>query len=485
MSRRGFLRLGALAAGGAVLAACQPAAKPEEKPAEEKPAEKAAATPMPEQKEATLVWLVRANPRENHWEEEVVIPAFKEKHPNITIDLMIVTTSSGADWVAKVMSLYAAGTPADLHNGIVGTFIQLYAEDKVLELTPYIEEDGFDLEPFGSLVKDPDMCRSGKQMAMPILTTAACPMFYNMDLFDEAGLDYPPTDWNDKSWTWDKVVELGTKLTKDYGTADAVYGFDGGGQFHQWAYVFGGDCWKADWYEKAGVVEEAFDDTDAAIDGCQFWQDLIYKYKITPTPSDSSAISQLGNPFKTGRLAMNWTGGWGYWNYSDVEEFSWGVAPTPWAVSNKCVNWTDCVLSPKEGKNPKESWELIKYLTSQEGQIDYAKDTGTPPTRIDAVDPWIESMVATKLGLDATQFKEVAWGFGDKYMDNWAHYVIRAGEYQQIQNQHRDMLLNNELTAEELVATVKPKMDEVAQNVYNEYKDTPLGKDSLCAPVVK
>ena len=206
MSRRGFLRLGALAAGGAVLAACQPAAKPEEKPAEEKPAEKSAETPMPEQEEATLVWLVRANPRENHWEEEVAIPAFEEKYPNITIDLMIITTSSGADWVAKVMSLYAAGTPADLHNGIVGTFIQLYAEDKVLELTPYIEEDGFDLEPFGSLVKDPDMCRSGKQMAMPILTTAACPMFYNMDLFDEAGLDYPPTDWKDESWTWDKVV---------------------------------------------------------------------------------------------------------------------------------------------------------------------------------------------------------------------------------------------------------------------------------------
>ena len=441
---------------------------------------------MPEvAEEVELMWLVRANPRENPWEEDVAIPAFEGMYPNVKVNLVIVASTSGADWVAKVMSLFAGGTPPDAFNGTVGTFIQLYAEEKVLELTPYIDADGFDLEPFGPLIKDPDMCRSGKQMAMPILTTAGCPVFYNMDLLDEAGLEHPPTDWKDESWTWDKVLEYGAKLTKGYGTADAVYGVSGAGQYHQFAYVWGTDCWKKEWYERAGVVEEAFEITDEFLDSMQFWQDAIYKYQVWPTPSDASAIGQLGNPFKTGRLAMSWEGGWGYWNYSEIEEFNWGVAPTPWGASNKCVNWTDCVLSAKEGKNNQEAWNLIKYVTSKDGQIAYAQAAGTPPTREDAIDPWVEYMVSTKCGLTEAQFKEVALGYRDNYMDNWAHYIIKAGEYQQIQTQYRDLLLNNEQTPAELFPTVKEKMDEVAKKVYDEYKDSPLGEDSLCAPITR
>jgi len=200
LSRRDFLRMAGIAAGGTLLAACQPKATeapaeaPAEKPKEEEP------TPVPEKaEEVELVWLVRANERENKWEEDVAVPAFEEMYPNVKVNLTITAVPSGSDWVAKVMSMYAAGTPPDAHNGIVGTFIQLYAEEKVLDLTPYIDADAFDMAPFGALAKDPDMCRSGKQMAMPILTTAGCPVFYNMDLFDEAGLDYPPTDWKDES----------------------------------------------------------------------------------------------------------------------------------------------------------------------------------------------------------------------------------------------------------------------------------------------
>src|SRR5207237_570471 len=80
-----------------------------------------------------------------------------------------------ANWNAKVMSMYAGGTPPDVHNGIVGTFIQLYAQDKVKELSPYIASDKVDLAPFGKLAKDPDMCRNGKQWCLPILTTLAQP----------------------------------------------------------------------------------------------------------------------------------------------------------------------------------------------------------------------------------------------------------------------------------------------------------------------
>ncbi|NOZ26810.1 MAG: extracellular solute-binding protein [Chloroflexi bacterium] len=474
LTRRDFLRLTAITTGGLLAAACQPpAAAPPAAEEKAKPEEK-----PPVEEKIELTWLVRSHPVENPWEENVVIPAFQERYPNVTIKLV---TTPDPQWTAKVMSMYAGGTPPDVHNGVRGTFIQLYAQEKVLELTPLIEADGFDLEPFGPLAKDPDMCRGGKQWALPILTTFGCPIFYNMDLFDEAGLEYPPTDWQDKSWNWDKVLELALKLTKNYGTAEAVYGINGGNQFHQWAYAWGGDCWTKEWYER-GIAERAFVASQETVDGLTFRYKLIYEYKVMPTPSDAQAIAQLGNPFKTGRVAMSWEGGWGYWNYFDITAFRWAVAPSPWGVSNKCVNWTDPVLAAKESKHPDMAWNLIKYLTSQEGQSEYVKVTHTPPTRVDALDPWLDFLTPLA-GLDRDQLKQVALGYRENYQDNWAHYVINAREFQIIQRQEGDVMWGGEKTPAEHLPVVEEKMNKAAQKAYEEFKNTRLMTDTLCQPI--
>ena len=39
-------------------------------------------------------------------------------------------------------------------------------------------------------------------------------MFYNKDMFDAAGIDYPPTS-ADEAWTWDEFVEVAKQLTLD------------------------------------------------------------------------------------------------------------------------------------------------------------------------------------------------------------------------------------------------------------------------------
>ncbi len=37
---------------------------------------------------------------------------------------------------------------------------------------------------------------------IPILSMGSF-LYYNRDLFDEAGVAYPPTDWNDESWNYE------------------------------------------------------------------------------------------------------------------------------------------------------------------------------------------------------------------------------------------------------------------------------------------
>jgi ABC-type glycerol-3-phosphate transport system substrate-binding protein len=209
---------------------------------------------------------------------------------------------------------------------------------------------------------------------------------------------------------------------------------------------------------------------------------MIHKHNVMPTPSDASALSQLGNMFKTGRLAIEWTGGWGYWNYFDITAFKWGVAPSPWQESNRCVNWTDCVLAAKDGVSPKMQWELIKYLTSQAGQAKYSEVTHTPPTREDAIDPWLDFLTPL-VALDRDQLKQVALGYRDSYQDNWAHYVINAREYQVIQNQEGDMIWQGEVTPAEKMPEIAEKMNEVGAKTFAEFKDTRLMSDKLCKPI--
>ena len=85
----------------------------------------------------------------------------------------------------------------------------------VADLTPYIERDSFDLTDFEESVLDIYEV-DGKVMGLPILTTGSF-VFYNKDWFDAAGVEYPPTNWDDPTWTWDAFVEKCAALTSGEG----------------------------------------------------------------------------------------------------------------------------------------------------------------------------------------------------------------------------------------------------------------------------
>lgn len=459
LSRRRFLT----AAGFAALAACRGGF---EQPRQDT---------VPQPASGTITWLQRAQPVEVEWAERIVLPRLRELAPNVTINL---TLESG-NWADKVFTLYAAGTPPDVHNGIVGTFIQLYAQEEVLELTPLIKRDKIDLSPFGGFQNDPDMCRSGKQWELPVLTTLGQGIFYNMDLFDKAGLPYPPTDWQDRSWTMERMAEVARRLTTNWGAEDAVYGLVTTAQFHFWAYPWGGDPFKPEWYAH-GIATETQADHPLVVQSLQFRVDLIYRYQVHPTPGEQSRIAQGGHPFKTGRVAMWWGTGWEYASLAEGAGFRLGFAPFPWKATNKTVAFTDGVMITRRTKAPEASWALVKYLTSREGQLEYARATKRPPTRQDALEPWVTSTFPLTGFTTVRQFEQATFGFLSNYIDNWAHYTINARELQAIQDREGPVMWRNEASPAQHMPVVKQHMDAVLREAYERFKDTRLLKDTRC-----
>lgn len=454
---------GLTALGGAVgLAACSTAGAPGGVPATEG---SGGAT------RGKLAWLVRTNPLENPWEQDVVLPAMRQRFPGIEIDLQI----TGDVWNEKVFAMHAGGTPPDVHNGIVGTFIQLYAQEKLLDLTPLIARDKVDLRPFAGFEKDPDMCRGAKTWSLPVLSTLGNMTFYNADLLEQAGVPPPPTSWQDRSWNWDRVLEIARRTTRNWGQADAVHGYLPFNQFHPWAYLWGGDPWVKEWYAR-GIARESNWSTPAVVEAVQFYQDLALKQQVAPRRGAPA------RPFAEGGAALWGTAGWSTSNLSQVTLFKWGIAPLPWKVTNKALSFTDGVLATNQTKAAEAAWELIKYLTSREGQLAYSRATLRPPVRVDAFDPWLEATVALP-GASVKgkeQLREVATGYLGNHIDNWAHYVVDARRFQDIQTEAENKLLTGDVGAGPLLADIKGQMEAQLRETYERFQTSRLMRDVLC-----
>ena len=94
--------------------------------------------------------------------------------------------------------------------------VRYMSNDILLDLTDKIaDSDKLEMDKFPKDIKEMYQW-DGKTYAVPKdIDTIA--MWYNKDMFDEAGIDYP-----DGSWTWDEFYDIAEKLTKEDGSQ---YGF--------------------------------------------------------------------------------------------------------------------------------------------------------------------------------------------------------------------------------------------------------------------
>jgi len=386
-TRRDFIRSAALALAGTTVMACAPNAPATSAPAAE-PVAPAEATKAPATKEAQkVVWYVRASPTENPWQRDEVIPAFKQLHPEIDIEL-IMTPSTEA--FTKLLAMDAAGTTPDVWaNNFGAGFTAGLGLEMIRPLSDYIDvSSDVKMENFGPVVIDL-FSRAGKVWAIPFMTCGSF-VFYNKDLFDAAGVEYPSFDWDDKDWTWEKMVELAGKLTKDIDKGpEAQYGLR---ISNGWVWYLAQWLWGVAPYtpedDKTGYPCKINLTSEEALAGYQACIDLVYKDKVAPPPAQIEVISAGGNPFFTGKLAMDLGGGWGFWSRRDFTDFRFGAAAIPWQVSNSGPVWPDANMVGRRSKVAESGWKLVEYISGGEGLRGYVQATNAQPANKLLWDEW-------------------------------------------------------------------------------------------------
>jgi len=66
------------------------------------------------------------------------------------------------------------------------------------------------------------------------------------------------------------------------------------------------------------------------------------------------------------------------------------------------------------------------------------------------------------------------------FVDNWAHYVVDARQYQVIQTDIEAKLLAGQVAAGAALAEMKTRMDAQLRETYERFKDSRLVRDTLC-----
>jgi multiple sugar transport system substrate-binding protein len=386
--------------------------------------------------QVTLTWYVRDNAAERQWEDQM-IQAFQTAHPTITVELV---TASWAEFAPRLNGMWLQGNPPDIwsHHGTNG-FVDFYQKGWLADLTPFITgPNPLDLgDFFTETVQIYTM--DGRVYGLPILGGGSF-LFYNKDMFDAAGVSYPPTDWDDPTWTWDAMVSKAVSLTQHYGEPDVQYGvttriwpWDG------YAWAWGQDLFPASAYQ-TGFADESYLDTPTATLAYQARQDLICEYHVSPSLDEEAAVGSGDAAFGNQRTAMHITGLWGLFTYKDAG-FDWGFAALPMgAPGARDIVFTDPWVMSSASEHPDEAWEFLRFLASLEAQRAYMQITNAPPVRQSLMPEWAPLLSDT---MTITQVQKVYAGALAHGAESPNHLLVDYDEINDVLDAGLNPLWNN------------------------------------------
>ena len=281
-----------------------------------------------------------------------------EKQSGVKVTVQPAVTQ---EYDTKMRTLLAGGSPPDVMR-INDDFVRGFSgQGALLDLRKYIENDKLDTSQFAPETYQFPQQPDGSHTAW-VLGYEPRLIFYNADLFKQAGVPLPPTTWTSTDWTWDAFADRAKKLTIPGQRWGALVYLDTG-------------------YEQTFTINHGSESGIYAKDGSQFtlsgaketealqWAtDLTCRDKVQPPWSmlqQDNAELQL---FAQGKLAMMFsTFGTVPYLRSTVKDFTWDVAPPPADVDQKTEASVIVFCIPNAAKNPDQAWQLLKFLASEEG----------------------------------------------------------------------------------------------------------------------
>jgi multiple sugar transport system substrate-binding protein len=327
---------------------------------------------------------------------EAAVATFRLQYPRVEVHV----TNVAAQADDRLQTLIAAGTPPDLFRIGGDQFARFYVLKAMLLLDPLFKRDKLDLSDFYPASLE-QYRWGGKQLGMPS-DYGYRMIYYNSDLFQQAGLPPPPGEWNAPGWTFDDFGRVARALTRR----------DAGDPAPQWGFVNPKASWQVWVYANGGRAigpnhDETWINRPEAVEALQTCQDLQARWL---TGQSAEEVRQLpeAQAFTTGRGAM-WQSSTatGTTTGRTISGFTWDVAPPPRGPkatgTRKTFGGGSGWFLAAATKSQEAAWRLYQHLLGKEavsamagaGFAPIRRSVVTSPVWLDPAKPPRSKKVAT------------------------------------------------------------------------------------------
>ena len=293
------------------------------------------------------------------WERdhfEPLIEGFKEVHPEITIELEDLTITQNFN-----VSDYPN---VDVFEVDLNFFFQNQIDEAMLDLSPLIEQDkSFDISDFYPGTVDL-FSRGGQIWALPSGINPYV-LYYNKDLFDSNGLDYPTG-----AWTWDDLLTAAMVIQDD---SSDTYGFGVPEQvliLHAFILMsqHGGQL-----FDDLSNPTKLTYNHPLNVEALEWFGNLYHLHKVAPTIDQANDAFGFGDQALLRGVLQGKIGMWpGYFSErggitwpTAWDNFSWGMAVLPGDVNTGTSGFGSGFGIASSSQSPLAAWEWVVYLTEQ------------------------------------------------------------------------------------------------------------------------
>jgi multiple sugar transport system substrate-binding protein len=370
VSRRHFLQATVLASAGTVLAACatpSPVTQGEGQPKDSAPAKN----------EKVNIRFIT-----NHGDADMplfkkVLENFAVMQPNITIEHLDI---GGQEFYNTINTQGAAKQLPDIWY--TRTFdVPVYANRKwTISLQNLVDRDSKEVNVDDFWPAEVAQMRwNGQLYALPY-DFSNIGIYYNKPMFDEAGVAYPPGEWQ-----WQDLVDVGLKFVQKDGSSFSKWGL----VMYPWNWVFhgllmgwGGKIWTDD-FSKCVV------NSKENADCLRFFVDAR-KQGLYP---EAGAAPAGVDPFAANLVPMTFQGSWATVAMRDMigDKFDFDCTAMPLSPTGQsCINAAGGAWGiAANSQAVEETWTFMKYLTSTEGtNILISEPLRSIPGRKSSTDLW-------------------------------------------------------------------------------------------------
>jgi multiple sugar transport system substrate-binding protein len=407
LTRRDFLRMGTVTVAGSIVAACQPQVV--EKTVEiEKEVEVTRQVEVEKEVEVTVVapgeepvtlslqnWFGEGD----MWAWQIGLDKVKAAYPNINIKLEY---NDYGETAVKIIARAAAGDMPDLIMASNEHTPILACSELLLDLNPYIE-----LEPD----VDPDDFAAGVSQGFNMwgrwwgfaYDHSTWGVFYNKTLFDEAGVDYPPSEGGEP-WTMEEFVETAKALTKPDGEQWGVW-------FPENQYLDSCFIYSARGRNFDDDLRTCIINSPESAAGIQAIVDVMHKHKVAPTPAELAGATV--DYFSSGIAAMHVNGQWDLHSKNTTCDFPFDIAYLPILNMKRGVTGGSGFCISATSEHPNEAWKWLKMFTSAEVLSVMVGRTGRGiPARWSATPAYLEA--EGRAEHPSVFIEQLQWAFNDR-----------------------------------------------------------------------